>query len=294
MKFNSKFNFINLVCIMFAILFSANLNAQTKTILDDYTPEEKVELKNENYKTLDYLEKAYKKNSKAMLKIFFDAWAEDSKPISQEEFDNKLEMEKEVYKLFEISYVEKLNDSSNSILNDTKYLLLQNKIIVSIFKFETHRSKFSPKVKFDSIEKYYCNKSLFEYLDFRPKIKTNGKKVIFCTDDFLEALMSFITRGSKIDKINSKTIYMKKRIDFLQNFIQFNMPRYFDKNDIPSESFSIEIEDLLTEAIITNRYDNYEMPGSGSCTFLKKDNQWVNLRKYNKQKFKNNINENSD
>lgn len=88
----------------------------------------------QSYSQFNLLEEAYKKKSKEKLNEFFIDWQKEIPSISNVEFENLTDIEKEAYKVFGAFYnPEELQTIGSSEWGDTiyqavKYLIVQNSI----------------------------------------------------------------------------------------------------------------------------------------------------------------------
>ncbi|MDT3740452.1 MAG: hypothetical protein RO257_13230 [Candidatus Kapabacteria bacterium] len=207
--------------------------------LDEEIDDIEVELKklNIDLNSLRYLEYAYKKNSLSMLENFFKESSRVITPVKNEELLKKPEFEQEVYKIFKLFYNPlKLNnysapywghkeygDKNSELYSDVKYILVQNKIIVTL----NERVTKAPRKYYGYIPGdtniYISELSKYVIEDFSPELHFDDKNIIYCSNEFLETINEFLgvsfNRGNiyELPKPKRET---QERLNFLNKLVK--------------------------------------------------------------------------
>ncbi len=209
------------------------------------------------------LSEAYKDSSCTLIKIFFEEWENEIKPISIEEYNLLSDTVKNVYKVF--------NSFCNYILKeypykfkDTPYYLVQNQIEYTI----SNKKHLSKKAKDSTIT------FTGEIKNFRPFLKLLNKKIIYLSPSYETALDSFIINESDINP-RSKDFFKTPwpgwpRARFLSKMVQIRASLIaFHYYTLPY--ISVQFNNMLNEVIIDSNLGNIWM----SDKFILSKGVWI-------------------
>lgn len=160
------------------------------------------------------LEDIYKRKSIHDLLDFFLHWSESSVPVSDEEFDTKSEIEKNVYLIYEKLYLGKKSPAL--------FRLIQNSIDVEIIK------DFDIKSNNPTLEVI----SNYKFQDFRPRIKhpeesnlSCRNRILFLLPEYEKIMDNFLPFITFLESCHlEETIFRHKdlsREDFVSGFYKY-------------------------------------------------------------------------
>lgn len=212
----------------------------------------------QSYSQFNLLEEAYKKKSEEKLNEFFIDWQKEIPSISNVEFENLTDIEKEAYKVFGAFYnPEELQTIGSSEFGDTiyqavKYLIVQNSIQyriqnrvffteeekVAVYKklLEEYGQQGPDSLKLQNIpafaeewvaEELSENENMYAdtITDFRPVLFSGNKKAVYLNSLYSVGLMRFL--GTRITKSKDRLKYVyylsDKEIDKRQTFLEQNI-----------------------------------------------------------------------
>lgn len=208
----------------------------------------------------NYLELAYINNSISQLDTFFNAQAELIKPVSNEEILFKPLFEQEIYKLFKLFYQpnhlidykapnwghQEYEDENNEIYSKAKYILVQNKVAITIYDTVAIKPRKYNKWYNDSLHNYYYRQLSNLFLtDFAPELEIEGKKILYCDRRFLEIIYEFLgtsfTNGD-IHKLPRPQRETERRLEFLNKLISIIPGHWGGYYHIESFPYILNIE----------------------------------------------------
>ncbi|SBW02461.1 hypothetical protein [uncultured Dysgonomonas sp.] len=212
----------------------------------------------QSYSQFNLLEEAYKKKSKEKLNEFFNDWQKETPSISDAEFENLTDREKEVYKVFGAFYnpvnLQTIGRSEwgDTIYQSVKYLIVQNSIQyriqnrvffteeekVAVYKKlqEEYGQQGLDSLKLQSIPAFaeeWVTEELIEnenvhtdtITDFRPVLFFSDKKVVYLNSLYNIGLTHFL--GTHIIKNKDRLTYAyylsDKEIGKRQTFLEQNI-----------------------------------------------------------------------
>lgn len=237
----------------------------------------------------DYLELAFKKNSKKMLDTFFWANSQLEPPISSELLSKKPELEQEIYKLYNdfvkprdfmkyfSSYEREPDEDYYSTVDKFEYFLAQTSLHIALIdtsrKEEENVFKKYYKSK-DTI--YYYEVSKFDIYNFKSKINFPKNKVVYCDESLIKLIKSFIgfefTEGSiyNLPKMTSET---KRRVEFLNQLVDIEQMHWGNDFQIVNTPWIMRIEMMKGYNSATVHF----MMGKIICAadLYKKDGKWI-------------------
>lgn len=153
------------------------------------------------------LEKAYSSNSLEEVEYFFEEWHSDIPPNSPD-FENQHPMIKDVYDIYRALFI---TENAEYIKNQqAKYLAIQNRI--SYYLDESIALNDGTSViSFTENEIPY----------FRPSIRVKGKKILYLTNEYKEALFLFLNNsGTESETLTHPNESKKmKRFYFINQYI---------------------------------------------------------------------------
>nr|MDA3844283.1 hypothetical protein [Candidatus Kapabacteria bacterium] len=249
-------------------------------------------------KSYSYLEYAYRNNSKAMLDIFFNAWASESKPVPDEVVKRKTQIERDAYDIFQLFFKnEKLKECLTSghdstltqnmnkeLSSNVMYLLLQNDIRIAIMDSTTKKPAQYYGMRQDSPGKtsYIYTLSKIKILDFAPAVEYNNNKVIYCNETLTNTIKHFMDPNKPFEDIApfpNEENDTEQRVQFFRQCIQLIQPWYGGYEYIQSVMhIAINLNSELTKAdVYVKKYFGYYI-----VKFEKEVGNWV-VKRFSKQ-----------
>jgi hypothetical protein len=264
-------------------------------------------------KLLNY---AYLADSDSLLDTFFNNWAATIKPLSQESYNSLDEGSKETYDVVRAFYnPEYLYESewSDSLYKDVKYYILRSQIRVCM----TDSIQFCTKAKSDSITmanlqlKAQTNKNLYskdfinadgsltkrslKYFkdppkyskstttiiktiqNFYPQISSNGKGILYLTDNYEKLLNKFIGFDFETDNNLMSPSTSERDSEKKQDFLEKNIKIFASHW---GEHWEIETAPVVTDVIFNKEFSlaivEFSVIYQGGLALLRKvDNKWI-------------------
>lgn len=209
-------------------------------------------------RTESKLQLAYKTNSDSLLQDFFREWENENTAFStiNDELYNESVF---VFKMFfDPENIYKVSGLSNwdSIYNETKYYILQNKINVHL-------------VKSDSLQKsgIYADSLLENYqiMNFRPGIEQKQQKALYLNEEYETTLYQFLGKpGSSNWRSNNKLKFISP---YIKIFPATDNSWFFETRPLVNRIYFNRTKKLA-------RVDFKLFFQEGSAYFIKDRDQW--------------------
>jgi hypothetical protein len=221
------------------------------------------------------LDSAYAHKSSDQLKEIFDRWADQSKPVSENELKLKRNHEKYAYEIFEDFYTPKSisrvghSEFGDSVYNDIEYAFVQNEVIIEIYN----------KLILDNYSSLDYSKPLSEYklVDFRPRVKVPNSKIIYLDEftkssinDFLKSNFTPMGENNLMDPAAAEG-ESQERLEFINQYARIYPGHWGNFWKIETcPTVSIRFNKTFTKAAVDFRLF-YQ---GGSALYLRKNNKW--------------------
>ncbi|MEZ5357905.1 MAG: hypothetical protein R3F48_03680 [Candidatus Zixiibacteriota bacterium] len=205
---------------------------------------------------------AYKHKDTTFLMPFFTRWQNESLPITDIEYDRLSEVEKAIYDVFEMFYVRGQN------LHESEYLVVQNTID---YKVVTKMIGLDTLSSYSMSELRLLQEGRID--DFRPDIKCRGKKVLYLSDKYLEAVTSFYKSGGFFGKRE----FLLPKMKVQPNHWSMKFYYYVTFPDVHEITFNESLDQariIYRATFNTGRYAIYERSNSG-WLMVKDVEKWI-------------------
>jgi hypothetical protein len=173
----------------------------------------------QSFQGTELLIRAYEDSSSELYNEFFNRWENDSKPLSNNEYNQLSDTLKEIYNLFyEFYYPQKMIYPYDF---ETDYYVLQNEIQVFIVS-NSIEDTFFYKIGFNKKELAENNvKYIFK---IKPKIKFHDKKILYLTTEYEKYINDFLFYNTEDivklrkgeERCTKIAAVQKPRVDFLK------------------------------------------------------------------------------
>ena len=229
------------------------------------------------------LNKSYKANSSAKLKLFLDRWCKSSTPISSKNLNKQNDTVKMVYDLYTAFYQPKdlsplgVPEGGNAAYAHADYLVIQDNINYAVVEsLPSINGKDLPDyAKLNDISN--SSKAVSKTVkNFRPLVDFEKTKILCLTEYYDSAINRFLKNkpvGKKGDSNNSMQEHDEKKEQFLSQYlvmVKRHWGQYWDIISYP-EASQITFDRSLQYATI-----NYRFSGKGGIAYYKKtDGKWI-------------------
>ncbi|MBC8490487.1 MAG: hypothetical protein H8D45_31110 [Bacteroidetes bacterium] len=250
----------------------------------------------------ELLYKAYQDSSYKLLEQFFENWRLKKTPITDEEYENLSDVQKDVYDLFYEFYNPlnlsnlKLEEFEYDFYKNVKYAII-NPYIRYSFTETLNADSIKMKLNEDLMKLYYdsADRSIFNdndkdticssedsIIDFRPRVKFKDANVLYYNLYYDSLLSEFI--GSDIVPLGNYDIMQpayadstsEKKIEFLSSYIFIMASHWGTYWEIQT---SPKVQEITFDKNRTTAKIVYEFPYHGNYSiFERKNDKWIFIK----------------
>ncbi|PWT71247.1 MAG: hypothetical protein C5B59_18575 [Bacteroidetes bacterium] len=224
---------------------------------------------------------SYNSKSLETLQLFFENWASETRAVSNAEFLELNDTEKNIYEIFQAFYDPKDiprdggSAFGNEIYKNAKYLILQDKIEYTLVDSIANLFQDDKAILNNAVLNNRTKGNCDSLVHFRPRLSFTEAKCVFLTGQYDSLLNKFL--GNKYSNLGTGSIMSparakgesEKRMKFLSKFVKIWYGHWGGYWQLYSYPYATRI---LIDRDLQNALIDYRMIYEGGYAFMHKTN----------------------